>query len=163
MLLNDVLLLVFLLQAKAPSQNHPRIPPAPRSSANGSAAHAGGVGRRNLEDEQLEINIQRAIELSLKSNVAGSGGGGSSDPATASDAKQSPKEETAEPQQQPERQEDSSSSSSGRSEVTAGRAADDDLSAAIRLSQQEQEELSRRQREEEDILKRVLELSMQEK
>jgi len=102
-------------------------------SANGSAAGAGRGNAHSYQDRQMEIQIQRAIEASLEVK-----------PTTG----------TAAP----------TTCEGGNAPVPAiPSAAEDDLTRAIRESQREQEEQRRRQQEEEDTLRRVLELSMQEK
>ncbi len=129
---------VCFSQAQAPSSQQP----APSSSmASSNGAPVGMAGGRNsgprqtFEDQQLEISIQRAIELSLKAN---------NQPAAAAPGDDNPAEEAPVPP------------------ATAGGNDDEDLSAAIRLSQQEQDDQARRQREEEELLQKVLELSMRE-
>lgn len=86
----------------------------------------------------MEIQIQRAIELSLSNDKSG-------------------QSETIE-----------NNTTDGTREppgdgVPAANSADDDLAMALQMSKREEEELRRRQKEEEETLQKILALSMTEK
>ena len=114
------------LQAQAPSNMR-------NSSSNSSLP-------KSFADQQLELQIQRAIELSLSSN-----------PTSPSTDSMMPPPVQAAP--------GLNSSQANNSNVIR----EDDLALAIRLSQQEEEEKRKREEEEDVELKKILELSLKEK
>lgn len=97
---------------------------------------------KSLEEKQLEIQIQRAIELSL------------TDGAAAATTQPTPPKVEA---------------NGSAVKVKVGpnppnqEVLDDDLELALKLSEKESTEKSKREEEEEEIMKKILELSMKEK
>lgn len=88
----------------------------------------------SYEDKQLELQIQKAIELSLATGGSDAGG-------------------------IPEVEANETSSSSGENRPEP----EDELMAAIRLSKAEHEQSRQQQDEEDETLKRILALSLTEK
>ena len=128
------------LQAPAPSSHASALE---RIGGNGVAPSAALPTAKSFEEQQLEIQIQRAIELSLKQDKQ----------------QQQPNSSVA----RDAADEDASPLSDSRLPAPAASEPDlDDISKAILLSRQEEEENQRRRREEEEMLAKVLELSMKE-
>lgn len=95
-----------------------------------------------MEEKQLEIQIQRAIELSLTDGAAGGA------PPT---------------QPVPPKVEANGSAIKPTEDKLVPEGLDDDLARALKLSEKESAEKSKREEEEDEIMKKILELSMTEK